>query len=113
MQQVVYPAIVNFDDQSGLCYIAVYDVGIFAEGATIEEVFLKASTLLLDYANCSLEINGALPMPSTFEDYKSKYPNDTIVLVKTTLSDSTIKKYARDVKNLYVDIEAIGDGDDY
>ena len=109
MQQVVYPALINYDDPTGLYYLAMYDVGIFVEGDSVEVVYKKASDLLKTFSEVSLEVNGFLPVPTAFDKFKDEHKGTEAILVQTNLEDTFVSKYVADLSKMYMQIDPFGE----
>ena len=57
MAKYMYPAVVYFDDVINEYAMAVYDVNVFADGKTMEEVYALAKSYLKEYVEIALELN--------------------------------------------------------
>ena len=104
MAKYMYPAVVYFDDVINEYAMAVYDVNVFADGKTMEEVYALAKSYLKEYVEIALELNGFIPNASSFEAMQQKYPDETVVMLEIEVEDGLLKKHLKKKGNKYTDI---------
>ena len=104
MAKYMYPAVVYFDDVINEYAMAVYDVNVFADGKTMEEVYALAKSYLKEYVEIALELNGFVPASSSFEAMQEKYPDETVVMLEIDIDDGLLKKHLKKKGNKYTDI---------
>ena len=104
MAKYMYPAVVYFDDVINEYAMAVYDVNVFADGKTMEEVYALAKSYLKEYVEIALELNGFVPAASSFEAMQEKYPDETVVMLEIEIDDGLLKKHLKKRGNKYTDI---------
>jgi len=78
MQDLVYPAIFQFDKEDDSYFVYFPDWTGVTEGDTLEEAFHMACDCLL----CMVDGEKALPSPASYEEVVKKHPNDVVLLVK-------------------------------
>ena len=93
MKELVYPAVIYKDDENGTgtgwYTIAIQDLGIVTEGASIVDAYIKAKEYLCAMVDCAIKFDCEIESPSDFEKvYKenNKGKNKNIVLLVDALA---------------------------
>ncbi|MBQ9792089.1 MAG: type II toxin-antitoxin system HicB family antitoxin [Clostridia bacterium] len=88
MKKYTYPAVLYRDEERDVYIIAMFDLGIVAEGDTMEEAHKAARESLDTYIECAYGFDLDLPEASSFEAVIKAHPKELCVLVES----STINK---------------------
>lgn len=67
MKDLVYPAVVYKDEDNNGYTIAIHDVGVFVDAATIVEAYIKAKEYLCAMVDCAIKFDCEIEAPSDFE----------------------------------------------
>ena len=93
MKELVYPAIIYKDDErgtnTGWYTIAIQDLGIVTEGATIVDAYIKAKEYLCAMVDCAIKFDCEIESPSDFEKVyreNNQGKNKNIVLLVDALA---------------------------
>lgn len=85
MKDIVYPAVLYKDKDSGWYTIAIHDVGIITEGDSVESAFLKAKEYLYALCECAIKFECRLDDASKFNDVYNSHKNNIVILVDARL----------------------------
>ena len=83
----VYPAIVYDKTEDEPFVIVVPDVNIVAEGDTLEDEVIDAKSQLKIYSQCVNKFDANLPKSTNFEDFKVKYPDNTMMFIDASIQN--------------------------
>ena len=72
MKDLVYPAVIYKDENDEGFTIAIHDLGIITEGATIVDAYIKAKEYLCAMVDCALKFDCDIEAPSDFEEIYKK-----------------------------------------
>ena len=67
MKDLVYPAVLYKDENNGGYTIAIHDLGIVTDGATVVDAFIKAKEDLCAMINCAIKYECDIEAPTEFE----------------------------------------------
>lgn len=67
MKDLVYPAVLYKDENNGGYTIAIHDLGIVTDGATVVDAFIKAKEDLCAMINCAIKYECDIEAPTDFE----------------------------------------------
>ena len=67
MKDLVYPAVVYKDEDNNGYTIAIHDVGVFVDAATIVDAYIKAKEYLCAMVDCAIKFDCDIEAPSDFE----------------------------------------------
>ena len=71
MKELVYPAILFKDDESGTntgwYTIKIPDLGIITDGETVESAYVRAKVDLCSLVDCAIKFNCEIESPTDFE----------------------------------------------
>ena len=67
MKDLVYPAVLYKDENNGGYTIAIHDLGIVTDGATVVDAFIKAKEDLCAMINCAIKYDCDVEAPTDFE----------------------------------------------
>lgn len=87
MKKFVFPAVLFYDDSIKQYTTAMFDIEVFAEGATVEEAVGNAQSFLDKYLECAFSYEVEVPQPTPFEQMLEIYPENLVVLVESKLND--------------------------
>ncbi len=92
MKSFVYPAVLFEDKDTNSFSIAIYDLGLFCEGATVEEAHNNMTTALTEYFKLvvayGLDYNPPTPYEQVIKDFKKQL----VILVEAKINDTKVKK---------------------
>ncbi len=83
----IYPAIVYDRTEDEPFVIVVPDVNIVAEGDTLEDAVIDAKGQLKIYVQCVGKFNANLPKPTSFEEFREKYPKRPFLFIDTVVEE--------------------------
>lgn len=84
-KDIIYPAVLYRDNETGWYTIAVYELGIVTEGETVEKAFLNCKEYLQTFCECAVRFDCDIEPPLTFEQTSEKYKNNVVILVDTCI----------------------------
>ena len=87
MKSFTYPAVVFNDPDAGAVVIAIYDLSLFAEGATMEEAHANIKDLLGAHMSYALKNELLFNDPTPFIQVVKDYPKQLVVLVEARLDN--------------------------
>ena len=93
MKQYIYPAVLTQDNETKLYIAAFYDLEIFVEAESVEEVFVSAKSYLENYLVCCLRFNADFSEPSSYEETRKRYPNDQLLMIEANLKNIKSKDF--------------------
>lgn len=71
MKELVYPAILYKDDEkgtnTGAYTIFIQDLGIVADGDTVEEAYIRGKAQLCSLVDCAIRCDSEIEAPTDFE----------------------------------------------
>lgn len=71
MKELVYPAVLYKDDESGTntgwYTISIADLGIVTEGETVVDAYIKAKEYLCAMVDCAIKFDCEIESPSDFD----------------------------------------------
>ena len=67
MKDLVYPAVVYKDEEGNGYTIAIEDVGIYTDGETIVDAYIRAKAHLCAMVDCAIKVDCEIEAPSDFE----------------------------------------------
>ena len=119
MAKFVYPAKFYYNEEYDNYSVAFADVGIFTDGATIEEAYQRAQEFLLSYLDCCEQLAQNPETPSNYLDVVKNAEDATVMLVSVDYQSKRGKKGKQEVQtdfgsDIFEDFENIlaGGGDD-
>ncbi|MBR4745097.1 MAG: type II toxin-antitoxin system HicB family antitoxin [Clostridia bacterium] len=92
MKKFVYPAVVYYDEDNKIYVAYIEELGLVAEGKTMEEVHNRIEEYLFQYLYTSISFDMEIPTPTSFESVQNKYSKNKVVLVGAQLDIQEIKK---------------------
>lgn len=87
MRTFTYPAVIFTDPETGSAIIAIYDLGLFAEGDTVEEAHQRIQGALGAHMSFALKNGYNFNEPTPFKDMALQYPKEICVLVEAKLDN--------------------------
>lgn len=87
MKSFTYPAVIFSDPEAGATVIAIYDLSLFAEGATVEEAHANMVELLGAHMSYALKNELLFNDPTPFTQVVRDYPKQLVVLVEAKLDN--------------------------
>lgn len=87
MKTFTYPAVIFSDNSGNDVVIAIYDLSLFAEGATVEEAHNNMKDLLGAHMSYALKNELLFNDPTPFIQVIKDYPKQLVVLVEAKLDD--------------------------
>ena len=81
MRQLVYPAVLYKDDESDAFTIAIHDLGIVADGKTVEDAYFIAQEHLTAMFECANKLGCEIDMPSPFINVWRDNKENIVILV--------------------------------
>ncbi len=81
MKDLVYPAILYKDKETGWFTIALHDLGIVTQGETVEQAFLNAKDYLNSMYECAVKFDCELDAPTPFINLWKDNKGSIILLV--------------------------------
>mgnify|MGYP005763021347 FL=1 len=90
MKELVYPAILFKDDESGTntgwYTIKIPDLGIITDGDSVESAYIKAKGDLCSLVDCAIKFDCEIESPTDFEKVYKEYGKKNIVLLVDALA---------------------------
>ena len=87
MKQLVYPAVLYRDSENDAFTIAIHDLGIVADGKTVEDAYFVAQEHLTAMFECASKLGCEIDMPSPFiKVWKENKPKENIVILVDALA---------------------------
>lgn len=93
MKKFVYPAVVYYDEDNKIYVAYIEELGLVAEGNTMEEVHIRIEEYLFQYLYTSISFDMDIPTPTPFEEIQNKYPKNKVALVSAQLDIAEVKKH--------------------
>lgn len=87
MRKFVYPAVLYFDEESQTYTIAIHDLALITEGATVENATSNVQSFLNNYLECALKYDIEIPAATDFGATITKYPKNLVILVESKIDD--------------------------
>lgn len=87
MKSFTYPAVVFNDPESGGAVIAIYDLSLITEGASVEEAHKNMRDLLGAHMSYALKNELLFNDPTPYIQIVKDFPNNQCVLVEVKLDD--------------------------
>ncbi len=85
MKNLVYPAVVIKDDEkgsnTGWYTIAIQDLGIYTEGETVVDAYIKAKEYLCAMVDCAIKFDCEIESPTNFEKVYESNKGNIVLLV--------------------------------
>ena len=94
MKKFTYPAVVYYDEDNKVYVMYIEELGLVAEGTTMEEVHSMMDLYLSRYMCTALSFGLDIPEASKFSDIQQKNKNNKVVLVDTQIDDLKLKNYS-------------------
>lgn len=83
MEKFTYPAVIYNDTDLNIYVLLIPDLNLVVEGDSVEEVHLKAKSMLEAYLDCAcVDGETEIPKPSKFNEVAEKYKKQICVLVE-------------------------------
>ena len=89
MKELVYPAVLYKDEETGSYTIILKDLGIVTDGETVEDAYIRAKGHLCAMVDCAIKFDCDIEAPSDFEKIytdNNKGKKKNIVLLVDALS---------------------------
>ena len=96
MKKFTYPAVVYYDEDNQIYVMYIGELGLVAEGETVEEARRYLTIYLREYIITSLRFGLPLTEPASYEELKKKNNDKNIVFLDAVFED---KEYAKAQKN--------------
>ena len=87
MKNFTYPAVIFNDPEGGSVVIAIYDLSLIAEGATVEEAHENIKDLLNAHMSYAMKNELLFNDPTPYIQIVKDFPNQQCVLVEAKLDD--------------------------
>ena len=93
MKKFTYPAVVYYDEDNKVYVMHIEELGLVAEGATMEEAQSYMNIYLSHYLCTSLSFGFSVPEPEKYNTVQSKNPKNRILLIDSVINDEKLKNY--------------------
>lgn len=87
MKSFTYPAVIFNDPETGYSVIAIYDLSLITEGATVEEAHKNMEDLLGAHMSYAMKNELLFNDPTPFIQVVKDFPKQQCVLVEAKLDD--------------------------
>ena len=87
MKNFTYPAVIFNEADGGSVVIAIYDLSLFTEGATVEEAHKNMQDLLGAHMSYALKNELLFNDPTPFKQVLMQFPRQNCVLIEAKLDD--------------------------
>lgn len=84
-KNIVYPAVLYRDPETGGFTIAIHDLGIVTEGETVEKAYLNCKDYLTTMCECAIRFDCEIEPPSNYIDICKKFKDNLVILVDTQI----------------------------
>jgi len=81
MKDMIYPAVLYKDKETGWFTIALHDLGIVTQGETVEKAFVNAKEYLNAMCECAIKYECEIDAPSPFIDVWKENKGSIVLLV--------------------------------
>ena len=81
MKELVYPAVLYRDNENDAFTIAIHDLGIVADGKTVEDAFFVAQEHLTAMFECASKLGCEIDAPSPFIKVWRDNKENIVILV--------------------------------
>ena len=81
MKQLVYPAVLYRDNENDAFTIAIHDLGIVADGKTVEDAYFIAQEHLTAMFECAMRLDCEIEAPSPFIKVWNENKENIVILV--------------------------------
>lgn len=85
MKDMIYPAVLYKDKETGWYTIALHDLGIVTQGETVEDAFVSAKEYLGTMCECAVKFDCEIDAPTPFLDVWTKNKDSIVLLVDAQL----------------------------
>ena len=92
MKKFTYPAVLYYDEDNQIYVLHIGELGLVAEGETVEEAHMFLEKYLNQYIYTALKFNFPIPEPCSYDELKQKYKNKNILFLDAVFEDKTIEK---------------------
>ena len=93
MKKYVYPAVVYYDEDNAKYVMQIEELGLIAEGDTMEDAHEKLGMFLSQYLITSIMFDIEVSEPQEYSSVQSNNPNKTVILVEKLVDESKIKVF--------------------
>lgn len=81
MKELIYPAVLYKDEETGAYAIAIHDLDIYTDGQTVEEAFINARDHLTAIFECAVRLDCEIEAPSPFIKVWNANKENIVILV--------------------------------
>lgn len=81
MKDLIYPAVLYKDKETGWYTIAIHDLGIVTQGETVENAYVNAKDYLSAMCECAVKFECEIDAPSPFIDVWNKNKGSIVLLI--------------------------------
>jgi len=78
MKDLIYPAVLYKDKETGWFTIAIHDLGIVTQGETVETAYVNAKDYLNAMCECAVKFDCEIEPPTDFELVYKKHNSGKI-----------------------------------
>ena len=85
MKDLIYPAVLYKDEETGWFTIAIHDLGIITQGETVENAFVNAKDYLSSMYECAVKFDCEIDAPTPYIDVWENNKGSIVLLVDSSL----------------------------
>ena len=92
MPKFTYPVVFIMNKEAGEYYSFVPDLGIVADGKTMEEAYNEIDEIFYGYFKIALKHDVEIPTPTSLDDITKKWKDYKVSLITANLPDEDTDK---------------------
>lgn len=81
MKDLIYPAVLYQDEETGFYTIAIHDLAIVTQGETVEDAFINAKDYLNEMYRCAVKFGCEIDAPTPYINVWNDNKGSIVLLI--------------------------------